>query len=55
MVLPIVEESRPKCYLCHEGFEDLEKLREHQRMAHEDSEVQVRPEREPAPGDVTVF
>ena len=55
MVLPIVDESRPKCYLCHEGFENLEELREHQGTAHEDPEMHVRSEREPAPGDVTVF
>jgi hypothetical protein len=28
MVLPLVDEHKPKCYLCHEGFEDIEKLRD---------------------------
>ena len=26
MVLPLVDENKPKCYLCHEGFENIEKL-----------------------------
>ena len=57
MVLPLVDEHKPKCYLCHEGFEDIEKLREHQQTKHKDyfefHEKENR--REPAPGDVTVF
>ena len=27
MVLPLVDEHKPKCYLCHEGFENIEKLK----------------------------
>ena len=57
MVLPLVDEHKPKCYLCHEGFENVEELREHQNSRHgdffESSEKQAI--REPAPGDVTVF
>jgi len=57
MVLPLVDEHKPKCYLCHDGFENIEKLREHQNSAHsdffEDNEKQTN--REPVPGDVTVF
>ena len=57
MVLPLVDEDKPKCYLCHDGFENIEKLREHQRIAHKDffkaNESELK--REPAPGDVTVF
>jgi len=57
MVLPLVDEHKPKCYLCHDGFENIEELREHQKSAHndffEDNEKQIK--REPAPGDVTVF
>lgn len=57
MVLPLVDEHKPKCYLCHEGFENIEKLREHQKTIHvdffQDNEMQNK--REPAPGDVTVF
>ena len=57
MVLPLVEEHKPKCYLCHEGFENIEKLREHQKLKHKESieshEKDIK--RQPAPGDVTVF
>ena len=57
MVLPLVDEHKLKCYLCHEGFGNIEKLREHQKLKHSDflesNEEQTK--REPAPGDVTVF
>ena len=57
MVLPLVDEHKPKCYLCHDGFENIEELRVHQNTEHkeffESNEKQVK--REPAPGDVTVF
>ena len=57
MVLPLVDEHKPKCYLCHDGFENIEELREHQKLAHSDffEENEQQPKREPAPGDVTVF
>ena len=57
MVLPLVDEHKPKCYLCHAGFENIEKLREHQGTVHEDffKEHGKQSAREPAPGDVTVF
>jgi len=57
MVLPLVDEDKPKCYLCHEGFENMDELRNHQKSKHVDyfefHENNVK--REPAPGDVTVF
>ena len=57
MVLPLVDEANPKCYVCHQGFENIDKLREHQKSAHKEffefHEEKLR--REPAPGDVTVF
>ena len=57
MVLPLVDEHKPKCYLCHEGFENLEDLRDHQKTKHKDffesNDKQIN--RETAPGDVTVF
>jgi hypothetical protein len=57
MVLPLIDEHKPKCYLCHAGFEDIEKLREHQKNEHkeffESHEKNIK--REPVPGDVTVF
>lgn len=57
MVLPLVDENKPKCYLCHEGFENIERLREHQNTIHKDFFESHEKElnREPAPGDVTVF
>ncbi|HEY7368162.1 MAG TPA: hypothetical protein VH562_06835 [Nitrosopumilaceae archaeon] len=57
MVLPLVDEDKPKCFLCHEGFDNIEKLRIHQNLIHKEyfefHEKNIR--REPAPGDVTVF
>ena len=57
MVLPLVDENRPKCFYCHEGFENIEKLREHQKLKHNEflENQQKTTKREPAPGDVTVF
>ena len=57
MVLPLVDEHKPKCYLCHEGFENLEELREHQKIEHKElmESHEKQTTREPAPGDVTVF
>ncbi len=57
MVLPLVDEHKPKCYFCHEGFENLEELRKHQKLSHGDflEENENQNKREPAPGDVTVF
>tara|TARA_B110000467_G_scaffold149497_1_gene156195 strand:- start:746 stop:919 length:174 start_codon:yes stop_codon:yes gene_type:complete len=57
MVLPLVDENKPKCYLCHEGFENIEKLRKHQKIKHTDiiESDEKRNLREPSPGDVTVF
>ena len=53
MVLPLVDEHKPKCYLCHEGFKNIEELRKHQNSTHQ--ELEIENNREPAPGDVTVF
>ena len=57
MVMPLVDEDKPKCYLCHIDFENIEKLRNHQHSTHksffETHEQKIK--REPAPGDVTVF
>ena len=60
MVLPLSDEADPKCWLCHEGFKDVEQLREHQRTAHGDPAGDGKPGAAaagdgPAPGDVTVF
>ena len=57
MVLPLVDEHKPKCYLCHVGFENMAKLKEHHNSDHKEFffffEKNIK--REPAPGDVTVF
>lgn len=56
MVLPLVDEDKPKCYLCHEGFEDIEELRKHQQSVHKEVfDFRKKVKRESAPGDVTVF
>ncbi|WP_428324309.1 hypothetical protein [Nitrosopumilus sp.] len=57
MVLPLVDEHKPKCYLCHEGFENLDDLREHQNSKHKEffESHEKETNRDPAPGDVTVF
>jgi len=57
MVLPLVDESKLKCYLCHLGFESIEKLRDHQNTVHREffeSHEKIN-KREPVQGDVTVF
>ena len=36
MVLPLVDEDKPKCFLCHDTFDDYEDLRKHQDTAHKD-------------------
>ena len=57
MVLPLVDEDKPKCYVCHEGFADIEALRKHQETVHKEffDFHKKNQNREPAPGDVTVF
>ena len=57
MVLPLVDEANPKCYVCHEGFANLEELRTHQKTEHKEffDFHEKETKREPAPGDVTVF
>ena len=57
MVLPLVDEHKPKCYLCHDGFDSIEDLRNHQNTEHKDffESNEKQSMREPAPGDVTVF
>ena len=54
MVLPLVDEDMPKCYVCHKRFEDMEKLKAHQRAEHKELDSE-QPDRGPSPGDVTVF
>ncbi len=57
MVLPLVDEEKPKCILCHQGFENLDELRDHHKTSHKEffDFHEKTPKREPSPGDVTVF
>ncbi|MFN3654575.1 MAG: hypothetical protein ACK4TO_04520 [Candidatus Nitrosotenuis sp.] len=56
MVMPLVDEYKPKCYLCNNVFDTIEKLREHQETDHGDYiNFHKKQNREPAPGDVTIF
>jgi tRNA U54 and U55 pseudouridine synthase Pus10 len=57
LVLSIVDEHKPKCYLCQEIFENVEELRKHQEAAHKDFIEYHRKKQNysPAPGDVTLF
>ncbi len=57
MVLPLVDEDNPKCFLCHKGFDDIEELKNHQQSTHKEffEFHDKNQKREPAPGDVTVF
>ena len=57
MVLPFVDEAKPKCYLCHDMFDNIENLRKHQKTEHEKflEYHKNNQKRQAAPGDVTVF
>ncbi len=57
MVLPLVDEDKPKCYVCHQGFENIEELRKHQETTHKEflEFHRKNQRRETAPGDVTLF
>ena len=36
MVLPLIDENNPKCYLCHELFENMEELKSHLKSKHKE-------------------
>ena len=55
MVLPLVDEDKPKCFLCHDTFDDYEDLRKQQDTAHQDYFESHEKKRGPAPGDVSIF
>ncbi len=57
MVMPLVDENKPKCYLCHNDFKNIEELRTHQETEHKEffEYHEKASKKEPAPGDVTVF
>ena len=57
MVLSMVDQHKPKCYLCINVFENLEALRIHQENAHKEF-VEFHKDttdHSPTPGDVTIF
>ena len=57
MVLPLADEDKPKCFLCHITLKDYDDLKQHQKTVHKDFfEFHEKDQkREPAPGDVTIF
>ncbi|GEM_PF-153762 len=56
MVLPLVDEYKPKCYICNNVFDTIEKLRVHQDTAHNDFVSHHKNQKhEPVPGDVSIF
>jgi len=36
LVLPLVDEHKPKCFVCHDLFQNLEELTKHQELVHKD-------------------
>ena len=36
LVLPLIDENKPKCYLCHELFDNMEDLNKHQKSKHKE-------------------
>tara|TARA_Y100000590_G_C15594946_1_gene967639 strand:+ start:172 stop:354 length:183 start_codon:yes stop_codon:yes gene_type:complete len=57
MVLPLSDEDKPKCFLCHLMLRNYEELRKHHEIEHKDFfEFHEKDQKhEPAPGDVTIF
>ncbi len=57
MVLSMVDQHKPKCYLCSKVFENLEDLRQHQEISQKDFVEFNKNTKDlsPAPGDVTIF
>ena len=56
MVLPLIDETKPKCFLCHKMFDDIENLKKHQNTSHSEFfEFHENNHRGPATGDVTLF
>jgi hypothetical protein len=36
LVLPLIDEDKPKCFICYTQFENIEKLKIHQELEHKD-------------------
>jgi hypothetical protein len=35
-VLPLIDEHKPKCFLCNDLFDNMEKLKTHQESMHKE-------------------
>ena len=57
MVLPLSDESKQKCFLCHKMFDDIDSLKNHQSSIHSEffEFHEKNDKRTPAPGDVALF
>ena len=57
MVLPLADEDKPKCFLCHKMLKNYDELQKNQETIHEDFfEFHEKDQRrEPTPGDVSIF
>jgi len=57
MVLPLIDEDKPKCFLCHMMLENYDELKKHQETMHKDffEFHEEGSKHGPAPGDVTIF
>ena len=36
LVLPLIDEHKPKCFLCHELFDNMNDLKKHQESKHKE-------------------
>ena len=57
MVLPLVDEFKPKCFLCHKMFDNIDSLKKHQNSMHSEffEFHEKKQKRQSAPGDVSIF
>ena len=36
LVLPLIDEDKPKCFICHKLFQNMEELKTHQESMHKE-------------------
>jgi hypothetical protein len=36
LVLPLIDENKPKCFVCQAIFENMEELKKHQETVHQE-------------------
>jgi hypothetical protein len=36
LVLPLIDEDKPKCFICHKLFQNMEELKIHQESTHKE-------------------